>query len=893
MRTERRSNTEKISPRKAVCNSFEIEINTIFRNIKNSKNYLDINIKDLELEEDQLFRIFVYLISKSNKRDTDIKIMSIFINNLKNFVSIVQKANLENYSELLYRISESLQLEKMAAHSVLFKTGDKGQKFYVIFRGKVAILVAKSLRLKLSEEDYLRYLFKLRKHEEFDILNRTIIANREIYPLDEQFDNFLTKCLNLDKDVKKQFQMRRSQVKVMRNLVDETAKILSKSPIKSIDRREAKTKNKQKIANPNVVKKSQYGSSKNVIPQLEIENFEDNCEKDITVLDYINRTKINLTEDTLSADALTYLVTVYEYHHILTLKKGDTFGEVALEGIFNRTATIITLEDSDFGSLTKNIYSDCIKESNEKNRKNNINFILSFQIFHGFLRMIFEKKYFNLFVLQKQIRGEMLLSENTFPEYVYFVKMGEYEVSMKKNLFELALLIKQLGGVINDREDIHLFNNKIKFNNKFYHEKKTIRIAIIKEKEAVGLDDFIYENNIICNVQCISNNGEAFKIERKFIDQICKSDIMTRENVEIYLSLKKKILIEKLINYRKVRIENFVKIMSNKKEFLKKCEMTSSIMNKNINKSLEIKSINNLTVRILNRSEKNQCLPNLTTKVKESTPIKDLKRFTFKMKKSSVVQETIEANRVETFSSTKFKKVDNLSTFANNEEQIRTINYNPVDTENLIRDSEKNALVFHNNNKKKKYQLKFHNSRNNLSHKGKNNSDHVNHNTIGPFKQENSELSLHKIPSVLSVFNERKNSSNLEEENCANLYTCNYIDCISTTNKETENAPLHVIKNYQNSLTFKRNQSALPNKKANSQINFFNSEKEKINTIEEGKRLMSGKANYFYSGLTMNNNEHVASTRTPYSHLIKKYNIKLKSHDSKLDLGNFQLLFKK
>jgi hypothetical protein len=125
-------------------------------------------------------------------------------------------------------------------------------------------------------------------------------------------------------------------------------------------------------------------------------------------------------------------------------------------------------------------------------------------------------KYFNLLTLQKLNFREKLIQENEEGKYVYFLKSGEYEISMKKTLLETEELIKLLEGKeisnINDTEngfeDLRL--------QKFLNQSKFMKITIINDQEVIGLEDMIDDKGInIFTVTSISYGCEYYRVDRK------------------------------------------------------------------------------------------------------------------------------------------------------------------------------------------------------------------------------------------------------------------------------------------------------------------------------------------------------------------------------------------
>ena len=90
--------------------------------------------------------------------------------------------------------------------------------------------------------------------------------------------------------------------------------------------------------------------------------------------------KFNQEKDNKEGNENFYLknnknsVNIYEYQEVIQLETGDMFGDTALgSATSKRTATIISATECHFGCLNKDIYN-YIKFSNDKKRKNNINY---------------------------------------------------------------------------------------------------------------------------------------------------------------------------------------------------------------------------------------------------------------------------------------------------------------------------------------------------------------------------------------------------------------------------------------------------------------------------------------------------------------------------------------
>jgi CRP-like cAMP-binding protein len=325
------------------------------------------------------------------------------------------KTKSENYIELINYISLVMRYERVNKDRLVFKFGDLGEKFYIILDGKVLILLPKDEIMLLTEEEYTIYLLKLRRYDEFDLLNYCLVQNRQIFSHDiDDFDYWLLK--------QRELSPKRSLKGQNMGLVKELENTLN---IISNDKDFGKNTFTRK-------------SSRNIFS----ENFKFDFDA-ISLDDYIDRIKPVIT----NSKADRQKVSVYNYYVVTTLTKGQSFGDLALIAkLGKRTATVLTKEDTHFGILDKVSFDNCLKSVKEKEIKMKINFLCNMTCFCTFSKAVFKKKYLNLFVLTQTKRGAKIFTQGELADNVFFIKDGEYEVRIKKSLCEINDMIKDYGG---------------------------------------------------------------------------------------------------------------------------------------------------------------------------------------------------------------------------------------------------------------------------------------------------------------------------------------------------------------------------------------------------------------------------------------------------------------
>jgi len=161
----------------------------------------------------------------------------------------------------------------------------------------------------------------------------------------------------------------------------------------------------------------------------------------VNVHDYINRIHVN----SLGSSEDRRNVMIIEYNLIKTFSIGENIGELYSK-TYKRINTIITSENTHLATLTIEEYEKHIKEIIERNDQANFNFLFSSSLFFGVDKHDLFKKYYNYFSFCKIDQNKTLLVENSLSDNVFFIKSGEFLLSIKKNMNELDDLILYYGG---------------------------------------------------------------------------------------------------------------------------------------------------------------------------------------------------------------------------------------------------------------------------------------------------------------------------------------------------------------------------------------------------------------------------------------------------------------
>ena len=257
---------------------------------------------------------------------------------------------------------------------------------------------------------------------------------------------------------------------------------------------------------------------------------------------------------------------IYEYQEIIRLETGEMFGDTALgSSTSKRTATIIASSDCHFGCLNKEIYT-YIKFSNDKNRKNMINYICRTRIFKCLKYKAIEEKYINYFAFKNCVKNEYLVKIGEINNNIIIIKNGKYEINVKGGIFNIFQLINQYKDNFEQVKEYGLSENIIRKINKLNSNRNKIeklfgpnnskdindliyKLFVInsssifgfKESEKKEKDDFVS----FLEIKCISSEGEYILLDKKiFYRQMYAVDFKLKEETRIYI----KEFIDRIIN---------------------------------------------------------------------------------------------------------------------------------------------------------------------------------------------------------------------------------------------------------------------------------------------------------------------------------------------------------
>ena len=399
----------------------------------------------------------------------------------------------DNESKIFFELGKNLKYSKYQKGQFIKHPYDSDDYFYMIFSGDVAKIDIKYNRLYISFKDYLNHLIKLKLLGEDHIYTKCIRINKNVFPFEEDINVLTTDEIRID-----HYQ----------------------ELIESI---------KEKINH------SSWLNNVNIINNID---------------DFLNlyNPETNKTKSTFIGRLTQYPAYMPFYTFDKILNPISFIGQLTRPKGIKILSSYICLSASDIFYIDKN-----------KLDKNNILYnLFQRRVSEDVIKKLFEghflfqdidksfliKNYSKFFYVQRLIKGQKLIQQNTPFEGIYFINSGMLQLKTLRNYNELNdLQFSILHAIDNFPKSIKeyqvKFNDLQKQNNKNENKKnifqgltqfqiskftelRNISFNSYISPDIIGLND-IYDYKTGLNnfsVECISNEAEVYFLPNEIVTSL-------------------------------------------------------------------------------------------------------------------------------------------------------------------------------------------------------------------------------------------------------------------------------------------------------------------------------------------------------------------------------------
>ena len=442
---------------------------------------------DSLFQQQETLSIIKMILLKLEKDETDIFILTKYLKQLKNFMSLILQGQKEDFdpTPLLQKISNDLECEEYQKNTFMMKVGDIGKKFYVILTGSVSVVVPKNISIQMNRRQYIEHLKMLYKYDERNLLERTFYNNAGTFP-DIKLDD-------IEDEIK----------------ADEKRKEEEQLLSESNEEEEKEEENKK-------------------------EEIKEEIKEEFTLEKYISE----INAENIHIERFNSIeVKIIGYYKVVDLFHGSSFGEVALiNDNSQRTASIFVKEHSIFGTLTSNAYRKCLRSIQETNKKKDVEFIFKFKLFSEISFFLFSHNYWNYFTNKQIASGDYLFKQGKERDEIYFLQEGEFKITAYQLTHKkVNLIISQLGNFKLEKIDYFDIGKEI-----------DVPLTYAKKGDILGMGDLLYNNKYFCSALCISKKASFFAININMLQNIFKYYKKVADNWKKLEIDKKVLMIQRL-----------------------------------------------------------------------------------------------------------------------------------------------------------------------------------------------------------------------------------------------------------------------------------------------------------------------------------------------------------
>ena len=153
--------------------------------IRQSNQIIEDALKGTKtLDKDDLLKLSLpsFIKPQKEKDIKDIILISLYLVQMKKFMKLfgedltVIKDN--EFYEQLKKIAEKIIYQKYNKDRLILRYGEEGNKFYLLLKGEVHVILPIKKTVYISIKEFKRYMFLLFIYKEFEILKMVIKENR-------------------------------------------------------------------------------------------------------------------------------------------------------------------------------------------------------------------------------------------------------------------------------------------------------------------------------------------------------------------------------------------------------------------------------------------------------------------------------------------------------------------------------------------------------------------------------------------------------------------------------------------------------------------------------------------------------------------------------------------
>ena len=116
-----------------------------------------------------------------------------------------EATDINKLETILYNLAVKLEYDYIEKQKIVYRHGDDPDKYYIILKGEVDLIIPNELEVMMSDYEYYYYILRLYKYQEHSLLETVLNKNYDLYPLNKKLledwiQTAFNTLLNLEKE---------------------------------------------------------------------------------------------------------------------------------------------------------------------------------------------------------------------------------------------------------------------------------------------------------------------------------------------------------------------------------------------------------------------------------------------------------------------------------------------------------------------------------------------------------------------------------------------------------------------------------------------------------------------------------------------------------------------
>ena len=482
---------------------------------------------------------------------------------------------------LLSNLANNVIIEKYEKNKFLIRKNEIGKDCYFLINGRLSILKPVEYKnIKITYEDYLKYLLNLLENNEKSLFNSVINLNWHFINVynEEHLKEILKYYIQTRISVYSNISYNISHKNIFEDLFISNIEILlSEYKMKFED----------------------FGLSKeNIISdinKIELKEHPDNVQIKINeyfknIFSVPKKVKMILNSydflfEGIDESEKIKTVTLYKYETFMILSPGAFFGDLSLENENKRRNASIRAEtDCVVLSLSIEKYSNYLLDENKKVQSRQINFLCNNFFFNNLSTKIFDKYYYSMFKLINITKDNIIYEQESPCDSLFFIREGSIKYEINTSICDIHNLIIFLISELKNNSVFKLTNQYINELNSQYlknHDLLTLKnvniiliekinktqkfeLSLSESYQVLGLLELFLDSPHFYSCSVVSFDARLFEISKTNLKRIISYEKVIQEDFHKLVLKKINVLISRLFNIENNFINSIMsKINSN------------------------------------------------------------------------------------------------------------------------------------------------------------------------------------------------------------------------------------------------------------------------------------------------------------------------------------------